>query len=299
MRVALSISILAFIMNIVFPSCQNNTQDVPIFKTQKELTEWIKSIVIKNIKDSVSAKSVDIIEWTYIATANVDSIKDIYLQKGLLDNNDSDKYSEFIINVDEHEQWAYKVLGDAYLLGGFFHEPCAVSVLKDIHMGGDNEKHPICIRINEIYMDSVFIKEPYANYWQLNNDCPVSFRTYFGLWRSFVGWLPQGNSYIAACKFKCNGSAKIDGGRSIFFINGNGVVVYMIPMLDFAQIMRIINKDYWWEIIESFTPEYSKKYMDSLLPIHGGFVDKFGTEYNRNGKEIRYGKEFGEWSISH
>lgn len=168
MRVALSISILAFIMNIVFPSCQNNTQDVPIFKTQKELTEWIKSIVIKNIKDSVSAKSVDIIEWTYIATANVDSIKDIYLQKGLLDNNDSDKYSEFIINVDEHEQWAYKVLGDAYLLGGFFHEPCAVSVLKDIHMGGDNEKHPICIRINEIYMDSVFIKEPYANYWQLN-----------------------------------------------------------------------------------------------------------------------------------
>lgn len=39
--------------------------------------------------------------------------------------------------------------------------------------------------------------------------------------------------------------------------------------------------------------------MDSLLPIHGGFVDKFGTEYNRNGKEIRYGKEFGEWSISH
>lgn len=84
MRVALSISILAFIMNIVFPSCQNNTQDVPIFKTQKELTEWIKSIVIKNIKDSVSAKSVDIIEWTYIATANVDSIKDIYLQKGLL-----------------------------------------------------------------------------------------------------------------------------------------------------------------------------------------------------------------------
>ena len=299
MRVALSISILAFIMNIVFPSCQNNTQDVPIFKTQKELTEWIKSIVIKNIKDSVSAKSVDIIEWTYIATANVDSIKDIYLQKGLLDNNDSDKYSEFIINVDEHEQWAYKVLGDAYLLGGFFHEPCAVSVLKDIHMGGDNEKHPICIRINEIYMDSVFIKEPYANYWQLNNDCPVSFRTYFGLWRSFVGWLPQGNSYIAACKFKCNGSAKIDGGRSIFFINGNGVVIYMIPMLDFAQIMRIINKDYWWEIIESFTPEYSKKYMDSLLPIHGGFVDKFGTEYNRNGKEIRYGKEFGEWSISH
>lgn len=272
---------------------------MPIFKTQKELTEWIKSIVIKNIKDSVSAKSVDIIEWTYIATANVDSIKDIYLQKGLLDNNDSDKYSEFIINVDEHEQWAYKVLGDAYLLGGFFHEPCAVSVLKDIHMGGDNEKHPICIRINEIYMDSVFIKEPYANYWQLNNDCPVSFRTYFGLWRSFVGWLPQGNSYIAACKFKCNGSLKIDGGWSIFFINGNGVVVYMIPMLDFAQIMRIINKDYWWEIIESFTPEYSKKYMDSLLPIHGGFVDKFGTEYNRNGKEIRYGKEFGEWSISH
>ena len=255
--------------------------------------------MIKNIKDSVSAKSVDIIEWTYIATANVDSIKDIYLQKGLLDNNDSDKYSEFIINVDEHEQWAYKVLGDAYLLGGFFHEPCAVSVLKDIHMGGDNEKHPICLRINEIYMDSVFIKEPYANYWQLNNDCPVSFRTYFGLWRSFVGWLPQGNSYIAACKFKCNGSPKIDGGWSIFFINGNGVVIYMIPMLDFAQIMRIINKDYWWEIIESFTPEYSKKYMDSLLPIHGGFVDKFGTEYNRNGKEIRYSKEFGEWSISH
>ena len=256
MRVALSISILAFIMNIVFPSCQNNTQDVPIFKTQKELTEWIKSIVIKNIKDSVSAKSVDIIEWTYIATANVDSIKDIYLQKGLLDNNDRDKYTEFIINVDEHEKWAYKVLGDAYLLGGFFHEPCVVSNLKEIHMGGDNEKHPICLRINEIYMDSVFIMEPYANYWQLNNDRPVSLRTYFGLWRSFVGWLPQGNSYIAACKFKCNGSAKIDGGRSIFFINGNGVVIYMIPMLDFAQIMRIINKDYWWEIIESFTPEY-------------------------------------------
>ena len=299
MRVALSISILAFIMNIVFPSCQNNTQDVPIFKTKMELTDWIKSTVIKNIKDSMSAKSVEIIEWTYIATANVDSIKDIYLQKGLLDNKDRDKYTEFIINVDEHEKWAYKVLGDAYLLGGFFHEPCVVSNLKEIHMGGDNEKHPICLRINEIYMDSVFIMEPYANYWQLNNDRPVSLRTYFGLWRSFVGWLPQGNSYIAACKFKCNGSLKIDGGWSIFFINGNGVVVYMIPMLDFAQIMRIINKDYWWEIIESFTPEYSKKYMDSLLPIHGGFVDKFGTEYNRNGKEIRYSKEFGEWSISH
>ncbi len=295
MRATLLISVLAFTMNIVFPSCKNNTQDAPTYKTKKELTDWIKSKVIKTIKDSVSAKSVEITEWTYIATANVDSIKDIYIKNGLFDNNDRDKYNEFIIDVDEHEKWAYEVLGDAYLLGGFFHEPYAVYDLKEIHIRGENEKHPICLRINEIYIDSVHIKEPYAYYWQLNNNgWPVSLRAYFGLWCSFVGWLPQGNSYIAACKYKCTGSPKIEGGWSIFFINGNGVVVHMIPMLDFAQIMRIINKDYWWSIIESFPPEYSKKYMGSPLPINGGFVDRFGTEYDEEGEERKYGKDFGE-----
>ena len=154
------------------------------------------------------------------------------------------------------------------------------------------------MRINELYMDSVHIKEPYVNYWQLNNKgWPVSVRAYFGLWRSFVGWLPQGHSYIAACKYKCTGSPKIEGGWSIFFINGNGVVVHIIPMLDFAQIMRIINKDYWWSIIESFPSEYRQKYIDSPLPVCTGYVDKFGTEYDREGEERKYGKEFGEYII--
>lgn len=301
MRATLLICVLAFIMNIVFPSCQNNAQDVPIYKTKEELTEWIKSEVIKTIKDSVSAKSVEIEEWTYIATANVDTIRDFFVEKGLFNNADKDNYSEFIINVDEHEHWAYKTLdGGLYLLGGFCHEPYTVYRLKEIHMGGENERPPFCLRTNEVYVDSVHIvKDPYVNYWQLNNNGrPVSFRAYFGLWHSFVGWLPQGNSYIAACKYKCTGSPKIDGGWSVFFINGNGVVFHMIPMLDFAQIMRIINKDYWWSIIESFPTEYSKKYMDSLLPVHGGFVDKFGTEYNRDGEEFRYGKDFGDWTVS-
>ena len=71
MRATLLICVLAFIMNIVLPSCQNNVQDVPTYKTKEELTDWIKSKVIKTIKDSVSAKSVEIEEWTYIATANV------------------------------------------------------------------------------------------------------------------------------------------------------------------------------------------------------------------------------------
>lgn len=83
MRATLLICVLTFIMNIVFPSCQNNAQDVPIYKTKEELTEWIKSEVIKTIKDSVSAKSVEIEEWTYIATANVDTIRDFFVEKGL------------------------------------------------------------------------------------------------------------------------------------------------------------------------------------------------------------------------
>ncbi len=302
MRATSLICVLAFIINIVFLSCQNNAQGVPTFKTKEELAYWIKTKVIKTIEDSVSAESVEIEEWTYIATANVDSIKDIYIKKGLFNNNDKDKYDEFIIDVDKHEKWAYKTLdGGLYLLGGFCHEPYTFYSLKEIHIGGENEKTPFCLRINEVYMDSVhLINDPYVNYWQLNNNgWPVSFRAYFGLWYSFIGGLPLGNSYIAACKYKCNGSPKIDSGWSIFFINGNGVVFHMIPMLDFAQIMRIINKDYWWSIIESFPPEYQQKYIDSPLPVHIGYVDKFGTEYDREGKERKYGKEFGDFIISY
>lgn len=298
MRVTLLIIVLVFTMNIVFPSCQNNAQDVPTYKTKEDLTDWIKTKVIKTIEDSVLAESVEIEEWTYIATANVDSIKDVYIKKGLFDNNNKDKYVEFIIDVDKHEKWAYKTLdGGLYLLGGFCHEPYTVYCLKEIHMAGENERTPFCLRINEVYMDSVhLINDPYVNYWQLNNNgWPVSFRAYFGLWYSFIGGLPLGNSYIAACKYKCTGSPKIDSGWSIFFINGNGVVFHMIPMLDFAQIMRTINKDYWSGIIEILPPEYGQKYKDSLLPIEGGYVDKYGTQYNRKGEDVRYGEELGEW----
>ena len=87
MRVTLFTCILTVIINNAFLSCKNNTQDTP-YNTKAELTEWIKLKVIKYIKDSVSAKSVEINEWTYIATANVDSIKDIYIRNGLFDNND-------------------------------------------------------------------------------------------------------------------------------------------------------------------------------------------------------------------
>ncbi len=301
MRVTLLISVLVFTMNTTFSSCQNNKQDTPAYKTKNELTDWIKSSVIKNIKDSVSAKSVEIEEWSYIATANVDSIKDIYIKNGLFDNNQKDKYNEFIINVDNHEKWAYETLdGGLYLLGGFFHEPYTEYGLKEIHMVGENESHPICLRINETYMDSVHNTEPYVNYWQLNKDgWTVSHRTYFGLWFSFIGGLPLGNSYIAACKYKCTGSPKIDGGWSIFFINGDGVVFHMIPMLDYAQIMRTINKDYWRGIIEILPPEYGQKYQNSLLPIERGYVDKYGTQYNYRGEEVRYGKEFGKRIMSY
>ncbi len=50
MRAISLICVLAFIINIVFLSCQNNAQGVPTFKTKEELAYWIKTKVIKTIE---------------------------------------------------------------------------------------------------------------------------------------------------------------------------------------------------------------------------------------------------------
>lgn len=160
-------------LSLTFSSCLKSADRKP--KNRVELCNWLKESVTDGIEDSTQASSVEVYEWVYVAAGKLDSIHEAYKAEGLCDGDiDSARYDSEIIYPDELESVAYQTFGnEQYLLGGFFHEPYAVYVPKDIRMDGTHRKR---------FPESVMTKDGYANYWQLDGEWSVWLRVYFELW---------------------------------------------------------------------------------------------------------------------
>lgn len=269
-------------------SCKN--REIPTPRNEAELCNWIKENVAVGIKDSIDASSVDIYEWIYIATGKVDSLPKVYERAGLIDVNTQfsiEKYSQYIAEPSEFEPICYKTMDETmYILGGFYHTPDTVYEPKEIRMDGSHhQRQPF----------SLTIKNGYANYWQLHGEWPVGFRTYFSLWYFLAGYIPTEDSYIAACRYKTSGSPIINEGSSIFFLNKEGKIVALVPLMDYDIIMQYINQSYWNAFASTHSAEEIQRHLDYVVPLGSGeCVDRNGTEYY-NGLIITYGTDFGSW----
>lgn len=274
-------------LSLTFSSCLKSADRKP--KNRVELCNWLKESVTDGIEDSTQASSVEVYEWVYVAAGKLDSIHEAYKAEGLCDGDiDSARYYSEIIYPDELESVAYQTFGnEQYLLGGFFHEPYAVYVPKDIRMDGTHRKR---------FPESVMTKDGYANYWQLDGEWPVWLRVYFELWYFFAGYIPTTDSYIVACRYRCKNSPRISEGSSIFFLDSDGEIVTLIPLMCFDEIMRYLNRSYWELFASTHSYEEILEHLDHVVPLGDGHaVDRFGVEYTKDGNKVHYGTDFGEW----